>query len=146
MERSSRAHGTDAQAGAALVEQLIGEFLEAGLLDDARYAEGRALSLHRRGASARAIRARLLAKGVAPELIERALERLRSQAADPELAAALALARRRGLGPYRGRQARAAFREKDLAALGRQGFGYHLARRVIDAPDVAELEEEARLA
>ena len=34
-------------------------------------------------------------------------------------------------------------REKDLAALGRRGFGYDLARRVIDAGDLAELEDEA---
>ncbi|MCH8002677.1 MAG: RecX family transcriptional regulator, partial [Proteobacteria bacterium] len=58
-------------------------------------------------------------------------------------AAALAYARRRRLGPYRSPQARAAMREKDLAALGRRGFGYELARRVIETGDVSELEEEA---
>ncbi|MCH9053159.1 MAG: RecX family transcriptional regulator, partial [Proteobacteria bacterium] len=39
--RSARAHGTDPQAGAAAVDALIAEFLGAGLLDDARYAEDR---------------------------------------------------------------------------------------------------------
>ena len=143
--RSARAHGTDAEAGAA-VDALIAEFLGAGLLDDARYAEDRALALFRRGASARAIRGALLAKGVASELIEPALERLGAEAAEPELAAALAYARRRRLGPYRSPQARAAMREKDLAALGRRGFGYDLARRVIETRDVRELEREAGLA
>lgn len=141
--RSARAHGTDAAAGAAAVEALIAEFLDAGLLDDARYAADRALVLFRRGASARAIRGALLAKGVASELIDPALERLGGEAAEPELAAALAYARRRRLGPYRSPQARAAMREKDLAALGRRGFGYGLARRVIETGDVSELEEEA---
>ena len=144
--RSARAHGTDPQAGAAAVEALIAEFLGAGVLDDARYAEDRALILFRRGASARAIRGALLAKGVASELIEPALERLGAEAAEPELAAALAYARRRRLGPYRSPQARAAMREKDLAALGRRGFGYDLARRVIETRDVRELEREAGLA
>ena len=144
--RSARAHGTDPQAGAAAVEALIAEFLGAGVLDDARYAEDRALALFRRGASARAIRGALLAKGVASELIEPALERLGAEAAEPELAAALACARRRHLGPYRSPQARAAMREKDLAALGRRGFGYDLARRVIETRDVRELEREAGLA
>jgi regulatory protein len=144
--RSARAHGTDPQAGAAAVEALIAEFLGAGVLDDARYAEDRALILFRRGASARAIRGALLAKGVASELIEPALERLGAEAAEPELAAALAYARRRRLGPYRSPQARAAMREKDLAALGRRGFGYGLARRVIETRDVSELEQEAGLA
>ena len=143
--RSARAHGSDPQAGAAAVEALIAELLGAGVLDDARYAEDRALILFRRGASARAIRGALLAKGVASELIEPALERLGGEAAEPELAAALAYARRRRLGPYRSPQARAAMREKDLAALGRRGFGYDLARRVIETRDVSELEQEAGL-
>ncbi len=144
--RSAPAHGTDPQAGAAAVEALIAELLEAGLLDDARYAEDRALILFRRGASARAIRGALLAKGVASELIEPALERLGAEAAEPEVAAALAYARRRRLGPYRSPQARAAMREKDLAALGRRGFGYDLALRVIETRDVSELEREAGIA
>ncbi len=141
--RSARAHGTNAEAGAAAVEALIAEFLGAGLLDDARYAEDRALILFRRGASARAIRSALLAKGVASELIGPALERLGAAAAEPELAAALAYTLRRRLGPYRSPQARAEMREKDLAALGRRGFGYELARRVIETRDVSALEEEA---
>jgi regulatory protein len=48
---------------------------------------------------------------------------LQEEAAEPELAAALAYARRRRLGPYRSPAARTDLREKDLAALGRQGFG-----------------------
>ena len=141
--RSARAHGSDPQAGAAAVEALIAEFLDAGVLDDARYAGERALVLFRRGASARAIRGALLAKGVASELIEPALERLGAEATEPELAAALAYARRRRLGPYRNPEARSAMREKDLAALGRRGFGYDLARRVIETRDLRELEDEA---
>ena len=108
--RSTRAHGTDAEEGAAAVEALI---------------------------------AGLLAKGVEGALIDQALAGLREEAAEPELAAALAYARRRRLGPYRSPAARAGLREKDLAALGRQGFGYDLARRVIETDDLAELEDEA---
>ena len=146
--RSARAHGTDAGEGAAAVEALIAELLGAGLLDDARYATERARILHRRGASARAIRAGLMAKGIAAGDIDRALVDLREEAAEPELAAALAYARRRRLGPYRKDGARAGpddrdRRDKDLAALGRRGFGYGLARRVIETEDLAELEEEA---
>ncbi len=146
--RSARAHDTDAEEGAAAIESLIAELLGAGLLDDARYAVERARILHRRGASMRAIRAGLKAKGIEAGDIERALAALREKAAEPELAAALAYARRRRLGPYRIPAARAGLdekerREKDLAALGRQGFGYDLARRVIETGDLAELEDEA---
>ena len=149
--RSARAHGgdperdpeRDAGAGAATVEALIAELLGAGLLDDARYAGARARVLHRRGASARAIRAGLRAKEIESDDIDRALAGLREEAAEPELAAALTYARRRRLGPYRGPGAREDRREKDLAALGRKGFGYDLTRRVIDTDDLAELEDEA---
>lgn len=144
--RSAHAHGTDQKAGKQAVDELIGSFLRSGLLDDAHYAEARAQTLHRRGASARAIRAGLLTKGIQPTQIDRALDKLRVAFREPELAAAVTYARRRRLGPYRNTAARAAMREKDLAALGRQGFGYDLARRVIEATDKEELETEAGLA
>ena len=141
--RSARAHGTEAEEGAVAVDALIVDLLDAGLLDDARYAGERARTLYRRGASARAIRAGLRAKGIEADDIDRALAGLCEEAAEPELAAALAYARRRRLGPYRAVDARESRREKDLAALGRKGFGYDLARRVIETDDLAELEDEA---
>ena len=143
VERSARAYGTDREAGKVAVDALIQDLLDKRLLDDTRYAAERAQALHRRGASARAIRGQLLAKGVASELIEHALTTLHAEVGNPELAAALAYARRRRLGPYRSPEARAATRERDLAAFGRQGFDYDIARRVIDAVDLAELEDEA---
>jgi regulatory protein len=50
------------------------------------------------------------------------------------LAAAIALARRRGLGPYRKKEG-AAVRDKDVASLARAGFSYDIARKVVDADD-----------
>ncbi len=141
--RSARAYDTEAEEGAVAIEALIAELLGAGLLDDARYAAERARVLHRRGASARAVRAGLRSKGIESDDIARALAGLQEEAAEPELAAALAYARRRRLGPYLNPEARADRREKDLAALGRKGFSYDLARRVIECDDLAELEDEA---
>jgi len=143
VSRSARFHGTDAEAGAEAVEELVARLTRAGLIDDAGYAASRARSLMRRGTSARAIRARLLQKGVAPALIDQALNGLAEEAREPELAAALAYARRRRLGPYR-IGARDESRARDLAALGRQGFDLDTARRVIDATDPAQLEAEAQ--
>lgn len=139
VERSAREHGTDREAGLAIIERLIQRFTEAGLLDDARFAEGRAHSLFRRGGSRRAIAAKLGEKGVGGSEIAAALDSLGSLAPEPELAAAIACARRRHLGPFRGAEKRAAHRDKDLAALARAGFGYDVARRVIDARDENEL-------
>lgn len=143
VERSVRAHDTDRAEGVADVEALLADFARDGVLDDARYAEGRALALFRRGASARAIRARLAAKGVARDHIDHAIATLSDEMDEPDMIAALTFARRRRLGPYRPQSARADRRTRDLASLGRQGFAYDVARRIIDAADVAALEDEA---
>lgn len=136
VDRSAAAHGTDREEGAGWVDALIARYHSSGLLNDAGYAEMKAGSLHRRGASARAIRERLAAKGVARDDVDKALERVEEEVeGDFDLTAALALARRRRLGPYRLPEARAAHRDKDLAALGRAGFAYDIARRVVDAED-----------
>ncbi|MBE9552463.1 MAG: RecX family transcriptional regulator [Proteobacteria bacterium] len=145
VEKSARAHDTDRDEGAAFVEDIIARFRASSLLDDRVYAEGRTLSLHRRGISTRGIRARLAAKGVGADDIAAALAVLRDQTADPDLAAAIAYARRRRIGPYRTRGDREERRERDLAALARQGFGYDIARRVIEALDIGELEEGTHL-
>jgi regulatory protein len=142
VEKSARAHGTDREEGAALVEDIITRFRESGLLDDRVYAEGRTLGLHRRGVSTRGIRARLAAKGVGADDIDAALRALSDETPEPDLAAAIAYARRRRIGPWRKDNDRDERRERDLAALARQGFDYDTARRVIEAESAAALEEE----
>ena len=143
VERSARAHGTDITEGAAAVAEIVARFTASGLIDDTAYAEGRALSLFRRGASRRHIRFALARKGVGAQDIEAALASLTRETGDPELAAALNLARRRRLGPYRAPCDRDDRRQKDLAVLARAGFGYQIARRVIEAESAADLEVEA---
>lgn len=143
VEKSVRAHGTDRTEGIAAIEDIIARFVRTGLLDDRTYAAARASSLHRCGVSAHGIRARLRAKGVGHDDIEGALGGLRDEAAEPDFAAAVAYARRRRIGPYRTRGNRVALRERDLAALARQGFDYDTARRVVDASDTDALEADA---
>ena len=135
-DRSARDHDGDPAEGRAWIEALIRRYQESGLLDDAAYAETKAGSLRRRGASARAIRDRLAAHGVEPDTAAAALARTdQDHANNPDTAdeaAALALARRRRLGPFRRDGQRAEHRTRDLATLGRAGFSYETARRVID--------------
>jgi regulatory protein len=126
VQRRCRLRGEDPAEFQALVEDVVRRAAAGGLVDDRRYAEGRVASLRRRGSSTRLIGAKLSAKGVAREVIEGALRDDRD-----EEAAAWTFARRRRLGPYRARD-RAAFREKDLAAMARGGFRFDLARRVVD--------------
>ncbi len=142
---SARVHGTDPEEGAAAVERLIARLSGLGLLDDVRYARERVRSLLARGTSAAMIRAKLRAKSLPPELIDAALAEDEDNGPGRELRAALRYAKRRRLGPYRLEKRpgeRAERRERDLAAMGRQGFDYETARRVVDCEDPAVLETE----
>jgi regulatory protein len=140
VERSARLHDTDRGEGRAAVDQIVSRFQASGLVDDGVYAGGRATALHRRGVPSRRIRARLAEKGVASDHIDVALAGLAETAENADLVAAINLARRRRLGPFRPSSARADTREKDLAAMARAGFPYDIARRVIEAETVEELE------
>jgi len=143
VKRSAQAHGTDPEEGAGWVDDLLARYVASGLLNDETYARMRTESLHRRGASTRVIAQKLAAKGVDRDETDKALDGLREDVGpDVDLTAALALAKRRRLGVYRLPEARAAHREKDMAALGRAGFGYDIARRVVDAETPEALLEE----
>ena len=100
---------------------------ELGYVDDLAYAEARARSLGRRGMGKRRIDAALRAAGideedqriVAPQVAEGATE------------AALALARRKRIGPYARTEAERPEREKHLAAMLRGGHALDLSRRIV---------------
>jgi regulatory protein len=145
--RSAKEHGTDAQEGQGWVEALLDKLEGLGYLNDARYAEMRAASLNRRGKPTHAVRFALRAKGVDAETTETALQGLADETGEPNLAAAIAFIRRRRLGPLRPQDQREAHRDKDIQALARAGFGWEMARDLIDADDPAELDgklEEAK--
>ncbi len=136
LRRAAQDEGAEGFDGNAAIEAVIAKLVRIGLLDDARYASSRAGALARRGSSLFVIRRDLKTRGVAPSLIETAVAEVRDEAGgtsdEADRAAALALARRRRLGPYRPEDQRAAFRHKDLATLGRAGFALEIARSVVD--------------
>ncbi|WP_420403206.1 regulatory protein RecX [Nisaea sp.] len=138
---SSAHHGTDPADGAAMVEALIRRYDETGILNDRLFAETRARSLAARGSSARMIQRKLMEKGVGAADIDAALEALREEGIG-ELDAAFRYARRRRIGPFRSAEKREATRDRDLAALARQGFGFEIAAKVVDAETVDALEAE----
>ena len=69
------------------------------------------------------------------------MDALTDEAPDPELHAAIKLARRRRLGPYADPDKRDENRDKHLAAMARAGFSYDMARRIIECEDPGELED-----
>ncbi|KLK94022.1 RecX family transcriptional regulator [Microvirga vignae] len=128
VDKRCRLRGEDPAEFQEMIDEVVAKSLRTGLIDDTRYAEARVATLRRRGGSARAIQAKLSAKGVDRATIAAALE---GGEEDDEEKAAHALARRRKLGPYRPGE-RAPYRDKDLAALARAGFRFDVARQVID--------------
>ena len=142
VKRSAQYHNTNFEEGAEIVDQLISRFVRIGLLDDLQFAQVRATSLRRRGLSERTIRAKLMERGFAVEVINESLELLKCDNEDPELTASIIFSRKRRLGPFREiLDKRNEFREKDMAKLARAGFSYHIAEKVISAETLEELEE-----
>lgn len=130
VRRRQRPLGEEAvERAAALVNQVVERYQESGLVDDRRFAEARVRGLRERGGSARAIRQKLLTKGVAAADVDHALRD--GQGVDAERDAARAFAKRRRLGPHRPPEQRAQYRQKDLAAMARAGFSLDVARAVL---------------
>jgi regulatory protein len=136
VDKRCRLRGEDPTEFHEMIDEVVAKSLRSGLIDDTRYAEARVATLRRRGGSARAIQAKLSAKGVNRSTITAALE---GEEGD-EQEAARAFARRRKLGPFRPGE-RTPYRDKDLAAMARAGFRFDVARDVIDAegdePDIS---------
>ena len=122
------------------VGELVARFVGAGYVDDRAFALAKAGSLLRRGDGRRRVDQALGAAGIAEDLREEA----RGSAA-AQRRAALALARKRGFGPFGKVPPDRPLREKQVAAMLRAGHPLDSARRIVDAGEVADLEEWAHL-
>jgi regulatory protein len=126
------------------IAEIVAKFVAAGVIDDKAFAQTKARALHRRGTSSRLTRQKLKMAGIDGETLDQAMAGLDQELdTDPrqrEWKAAVALARRRRLGPFRQKD-RKDHRVKDLAAMARGGFDYQLAKKVIDAANHDALDE-----
>jgi len=116
---------------AALVQRCVA----AGYVDDAAYARSKAGSLRRRGYGARRVDQTLTAAGIATDLRE-AVRATPGEARQ----AALALARKRRLGPFGAAPVDRQAAEKQIAVLLRAGHRLDIARHVVKAADCEGLE------
>ena len=134
--RWARAAEGEAEEVAALraeARTIVAKLVALGAIDDAAFAAARARSLTRAGRSRAVVAAHLAARGVAAEQARAAI----GEDAQTQLAAALVLARRRRLGPFRDGAADA---RRELGVLARAGFGQDTAERAL------AMEQEAALA
>lgn len=121
----------------ARIEAIIARFVDLGYIQDEAYARMKAGSLLRRGLGGRRIAQALGQAGID--------EDIRAEVMPGEFAAreaALAYARRRGLGPFARRAPsddpaeRRARREKEIAAMMRAGHGMGAARAILESGDM----------
>ena len=103
---------------------VVASLAAAGAVSDAAFAESRARGLVRAGRSRRAVAALLAAKGVGTDLARAAVP----DDAETEFAAALVLARKRRIGPFRTGEAD---RRHELGIMARAGFPRDLALRAL---------------
>ncbi len=109
----------------AAIPAIVARMVALSLVNDAEFAASRVRGLSRGGKSRRAIAARLAAKGISPAQVRAALP----EDGNAELAAALILARKRRIGPFR--RTEEGDRAKELAVLARAGFARDVASRAL---------------
>lgn len=113
-----------------MLDSLIEKFLDLGLLDDDAFTRGMVTSMRRRGLSVRAMQAKLAAKKLDRDLVNEAIkthDKERGAGENAELKAALTCAKKKRLLPFNPDKEY----DKSLAALGRAGFTYDIAQKVV---------------
>lgn len=120
----------------AVVASVLDRHVALGTLDEAAWAEARARTLTRRGVASGVVHQRLRQKGVADPraALAAVAEELRDEEGgstlDPNLLAACAWARRRRVGAF-ARERTAGIDRKALGSMGRAGFSFAIAHRVL---------------
>jgi regulatory protein len=123
------------------VTALVARFVAAGYVDDQAFAQARSGGLQRRGYGKRHIAQALGQAGIAAEVVAEALP-------DEHAArqAALALARKRRLGPFGPQPLERPAREKQIATLLRAGHPLDSARKLVNAASIDAAEAWASAA
>lgn len=117
-----------------MVDQLADKFEKLELLNDEVYTRGVVTSLRRRGVSRSMIINKMRSKGIDADQTKQVLNKIdfenHDNDSDPELEAALKLARKKRIGPYfLGEEQNI---KKSLGILARAGFSYDIAKKVLD--------------
>lgn len=137
LRRKLRERGWEGE-GDPPVAALVERYVAAGYVDDLAFAKARTGSLLRRGYGARRIGQALGAAGID----EAVRDEVRADVGE-QRRAALALARKRRLGPFGEPPADRAGREKQVAVLLRAGHPLDSARFLVDAASVEAAEHWA---
>jgi regulatory protein len=125
LARKLRTRGWEGE-GEPPLDQVVERCAELGYVDDAGFAAARGAALTRRGYGEQRVAAALRAAGIDAETAAPAREAAREEA----LAAALAFARRKRIGPFGSESVSPDQRRRNLAALLRAGHAPDIARLI----------------
>ena len=117
---------------------IVARYVELGYVDDDAYARAKGGSLLRRGYGPRRVREALGQAGIGEDVREAA-----RAGEGAERRAALAMARKRGFGPFGRERLDRERREKQIAAMLRAGHPLDSAREMVDAASEQAAEEWA---
>ena len=137
LRRKLRERGWDGEREPDLAA-LGGRYVELGYVDDAAFARAKSGGLLRRGYGARRVREALREAG-----IEEAIREEVRAGEGTQRRAALAMARKRGLGPFGRESLDRERRQKQVAAMLRAGHPLDSAREMVDAASVEAAEQWA---
>lgn len=111
------------------IDEIVATLVANGTVNDALYAASRVRSDQALRKTRAKTVAKLRAKGVAKNTIQKAIDD--ESHADADFEAGLAIARRRRLGPYRVTERTRETDNRDLAILARAGLNFATAKRVM---------------
>ena len=121
------------------IEEIIGKLKTIGIIDDREFADRKAAIFNNQGNSKLMIRKKLENKGVEIKLIDESIKNLEEKIVDPDLTAAIRFLERRKMGPYRHPNNRSEYRDRDLRSMARAGFAYSVAKQVLEAENIKDL-------
>ncbi len=123
----------DYDACKSMVDEVADKFERLEILNDDVYARAVVTSLRRRGLSKTMIINKMRMKGIDAEKAMEELSKVDAQSQEdenPELSAALKLARKKKIGPYFMGEVQDI--KKSLGILARAGFSYDIAKKVLE--------------
>ena len=144
IRREQASNGMKTNEGLYLIEKIILQFKNSGILDDKKFALARIKRLHDRGMSSYTIKHELRRKGVGLSIINSIFNQNFSNIEAFNLSSAIHLARRKKLGLGNIESKKEKWREKEIAKFVRAGFSYKTTVKVIDAENLDELEDEIK--
>ena len=125
------------------IDRIIEKLKMKKVLDDYEYSISKSKKYIRQGWSKKKIYHYLLSKKVAKDIILKCFNEIREEFGSIDKLAALKLAKKRKIGPFRlNREITPENKKKEYALMARSGFSLDIARNILELKDFNNLEKK----